>query len=243
MFQDENGGSSWCLWPPRPNTALLLFQASTQSPSLKTGTPRALQLGNVKTMVQWKTTQQETGRSRWHQPPATCEDSWTQPGKGKGPRFEDPTVSDSIPWPAGEDHTRGLEERSEAAWGRDGYCGVMSCSLELGVMALSALVKRCRSVRLKKKKNQFYDVYVYLNMQKPMPKAHKKKSLKSEVRFPLSALGSAGEIAPSTVGQSLGGQVIPKAEERKGKQGPELLPAGPRLLPSMRSEPWWAGRV
>lgn len=153
MFQDENGGSSWCLWPPRPNTALLLFQASTQSPSLKTGTPRALQLGNVKTMVQWKTTQQETGRSRWHQPPATCEDSWTQPGKGKGPRFEDPTVSDSIPWPAGEDHTRGLEERSEAAWGRDGYCGVMSCSLELGVMALSALVKRCRSVRLKKKKS------------------------------------------------------------------------------------------
>jgi len=95
-----------------------------------------------------------------------------------------------------------------------------------------------------KKKDQFYDVYVYLNTQKPMPKTLKKESLnlvRNEV-FPLS-LGLCSWNCPLNCRAKPGGQVIPKAEERKGKQGPELLPAGPRLLPSMRSEPWWAGRV
>lgn len=63
--------------------------------------------------------------------------------------------------------------------------------------------------------------------------------VKSEVS--LSASGSAAAIAPLNCRTKPGGQVIPKAEERKGKQGPELLPAGPRLLPSMRSEPWALG--
>ena len=90
-------------------------------------------------------------------------------------------------------------------------------------------LRPCQEVQkctLKKKKNKFYDVYVYLNMQKPMPKAHKKKSLKSEVRFPLSALGSAGEIAPSTVGQSLGGRSSLRRRRGRGSRDPSSFLQG-----------------
>lgn len=85
----------------------------------ETTRPSAGECENYGTFIRWKTTQQEIGRNHWHQPPATFEDLWTQPGKWKRPRFEDPTISDAISWPSGEDQTRGLEKRSEAAWGSE----------------------------------------------------------------------------------------------------------------------------
>lgn len=118
-----------------------------------------------------------------HLPPARLMDTAWQgeraPIRGSnGLRFHSMTC-----WRRPHQRTRG---EVEAAWGSEiGYCGVMSCSLERGGWHL----RPCQEVQkcTLKNKNQFYDVYVYLT-QKPMPNAHKKKSLnlvRSEVS-PLS---------------------------------------------------------
>ena len=108
--------------------------------------PSAGERANYGTFVQWKTTQQERGGPTAPSllPPAGTRQR--SPTSGRGP---DSGIrhSASISRPSGEGQTRGLENRLEAAWGSEtGTVGVMRCSLECGVMALSTLVKRCRSV-------------------------------------------------------------------------------------------------
>ena len=148
MFQDENGGPGWGQWPPGPNICSYFrhqhshrcWQQEAQGP-FSWGTCK---LWDIRTMEN-----HSAGKRRTHcpQPPAACGTRQRSPTSGRGP---DSGIrhSASISRPSGEDQTRGLENRLEAAWGSEtGTVGVMRCSLECGVMALSTLVKRCRSVR------------------------------------------------------------------------------------------------
>lgn len=91
-------------------------------------------------------------------------------------------------------------------------------------------------------KGESYNVRTYLNTQKRIPKNQNRKSpdlVRSEA-FPLGLRFCSTNCSlncRTKPGGWGGGQVVPKAEERKGKQGTELLPAGPRLLPSLKIIP------
>ena len=128
---------------------MLIFQASTQSLLPTTANTRALQLGNVITMGHSYNRKLLSKKQQDPLPPASCHLRGLV----------------NVAWQVEEAQTGGsdtLRVHFMAFWRRpdqrtgeqvggclglqDGYCGVMRCSLECGVMALSTLVKRCRSV-------------------------------------------------------------------------------------------------
>lgn len=129
-LQNENGGPSYASDHPDPTQALLLFQASTQSPSLKTGNTRKPSAGeweNYGTTENYS--QQETGRSC--RTPAICHLLGLMDTAWQGERAPHSRGSKTVSWFHSMICWRrlhwGLEVRSEwAAWG-SGEIASMSC--------------------------------------------------------------------------------------------------------------------
>lgn len=159
----------------RPNTALLLFQASTQSPSLKTGNTRALQLGNVKL---WYNENYSARNTEELLTPAICHLRGLMDTAWQGERAPDSRIQRSqIPfhglagWRRPHQRTRGEVGGCLRLW--DGYCGVMSCLLERGVMAPSAL-SRGAEVPLKTKIN--FNMYMFTSIRKNQCQMHTRRN-------------------------------------------------------------------
>ena len=151
---------------------MLIFQASTQSPLLTTGSTRALQLGNVQTMGHSYNGKPLSRKEEDPLPPASCRlrDSSAQPDKWERPRLGDPTLSVHFTAFWRRPDQRAGEQAGGCLGLRDGYCGgdeVLFRVWSDGTLHPCQKVQKCA---LKKKKINFTMYMFNLNTHKQMPK-------------------------------------------------------------------------